>query len=68
MKMEKCCGNCYWNMITKLGIMCLHKESDLCGDIVTAENICHLYDEWPASTEEVGRYAEQQTNTISADH
>ena len=67
MKMEKCCGNCYWNMVTKLGIMCLNMDSDACGDVVLSNNICPLFDEWPMSTEEVGYYAEQQTHTVSAD-
>lgn len=65
MKMEECCGNCYWNMITKAGIICLHMDSTCCGELVMPNNICPEFAEWPMSTEEVGYYA-KQTDTSAA--
>ena len=47
MKMEECCGNCYWNMVTKVGIICLHMDSDCVGDVVEAKSKCPLFEEWP---------------------
>ena len=52
MKVEECCGNCYWNIVTKEGIVCLHPESEICGDAVNAKNLCHLFEIWPEQIEE----------------
>ena len=47
MKMDECCRNCYWNMVTKCGIICLHMDSDCVGDVVEAKSKCPLFEEWP---------------------